>query len=305
MFSRAGDMALAALGVVTVLLVGILVERQQDLTVATDPGSSATSAAAPSEDPSERAKPTTEPSPQQTKTSSSTATSRVTDARGSVILHATSSPCAEASAPATLTLRQGESTQTLQIDTLRTITGLQVIDADRLRLVGGDFDCQSVAMSSEDGGATWQRDDDFAFWSLVPDDERGLVHAGGTATAPCEAVTVSGIDLSVARVLCQDARVFGTADSGEEWVVLGRAPSALGASYAGPAIGFALVEEPDCDGIAVHRTSDGGATWESVHCAAVEGPWAISSNNALVAVVGERAFELSDDAGDSWRSRSL
>jgi hypothetical protein len=300
---RLSDVGLVVLAVVTIALVGILLERQRDLTVATDPAGRP-AAVAPQADPAAPAEQTSDDASEEASPQAGAA--RVADARGTVVLHAESAPCRDASAPAAVTVqRDGAEEQELEVEGLRTVTGLQVVDADRLRIIGGGLNCRPVAMSTSDGGATWQRDDAFGFWSLVPGDQRRLVRSSGTATAPCGSVTVSGIDLGVARVLCQDGRVFGTADGGKAWVMLGQAPSPLGVSYATPALGFALVEDAGCDGVAIHRTTNGGASWKPLHCVKLAGPWAISTNDDVVGVVGDGgAVELSDDAGDSWRAQT-
>jgi hypothetical protein len=193
----------------------------------------------------------------------------------------------------------GETTRTA-VEGMTVVTGIQVVDADTVRVVGADRDCEVTAVASTDRGETWRARETAGFWSLLPGDETALVHASGNATVPCSATSVSGIDLGVARVLCEDGRVLGTADAGAEWVGLGLLASAESVSYASPAVGYGLVEDAACDGVQVRSTTDGGASWSDLHCAGLEGPWAISANDSFLLVAGADGHETSADAGETW-----
>lgn len=298
MRSRLGDLALGVLAVLTAVLVGVVVTEQPDRRP--DRGD------APSSPAREERSDSSPADDQGTETASPTAGSegapaRVADGRVGLLAHApTAGTCRPDGAPAELVVvRQGRAT-TVTVPELALVTGIQVVDQDTLRVVGGDAECALAAMTSDDRGETWQAVDAPRFWSLVPGDETGLVHASGSAGAPCTVVSVSGVDLGVARVLCDDGRVLGTADAGTEWARLGQLADAHAISYPSPTVGYAVVEDEGCDGATVMRTTNGGASWEQRACVELQGPWGVSANDSLLLVAGADGHRRSTDAGESW-----
>lgn len=314
MGSRLGDLALGVLAVLTAVLVGVVVAEHSDLTPNRDDAPSsaareetpsgdseddAADDAAETDTPTDAEDATTDDDPATEDGEDSPA--RIADGRVGLLAHApTGGTCRPDAAPAELVVvRDGRET-TVTVPDLTLVTGIQVVDQQTVRVIGGDAECALAAMTSADRGETWQAVEAPGFWSLVPGDETGLVHASGSTGAPCTVVSVSGVDLGVARVLCDDGRVLGTADAGTEWVGLGELADAHAISFSSPAVGYAVVEDEDCDGAAVVRTASGGASWEQLACVELEGPWGISANDSLLLVAGADGHRRSTDAGESW-----
>lgn len=301
MTDRLAGLALAALAVLTVVLVGVAVERQTGLggrdAEASGPTSGRTdtgrdSAATPT-DP----EPTSEAPVSEALERTA---ARVTDGRDGLLAYAAArETCRPDGPPAELVVVHDSDTTRTTVEGITVVTGIQVVDDDTLRVVGGDTECVLAAMTSDDRGETWAVDTP-GFWSLVPGDDTGLVHASGKAGVPCPAISVSGVDPGVARVLCDDGRVLGTADAGVEWVVLGDVADARAISFASPAAGYAVVEAEGCDGATVNSTVDGGTSWVEVACVDLPGPWGISVNDGLLLVAGSGGHRTSTDGGASW-----
>lgn len=306
MGNRLGDLALGVLAVLTAVLVGVVVAEHSDLRAGRDdaPSSGArqeTPAINSEDDDAETDPPTATGSEEPSLEDDEDAPARVSDGRDGLLAHApTGGTCRPDGAPAELVVVRGGRETSATVPDLALVTGIQVVDQQTLRVIGGDAECALAAMTSDDRGGTWQAQDAPGFWSLVPGDETGLVHASGSAGAPCTVLSVSGVDPGVARVLCDDGRVLGTADGGTEWVGLGELADAHAISYASPAVGYAVVEEEGCDGATVRRTANGGASWEQLACVELQGPWGISANDSLLLVAGADGHSTSRDAGESW-----
>lgn len=304
MTDRLAGLALGALAVLTAVLVGVAVDRQTGLGGRDSEASSPISGRADTGPESAPARTDEEPTSQAslTEPAESPAAARVADGRDDLLAHAaTARTCLPDAAPAELVVvHDGETTRTT-VEDITVVTGIQVVDTNIIRVVGADGDCEVTAVASTDRGETWRPREAAGFWSLLPGDETALTHASGNAAVPCSATSVSGIDLGVARVLCEDGRVLGTADAGVEWVALGSLDDAKAVSYATPAVGYGLVEHPECDGVQVRRTTDGGSSWSDLHCADLQGPWAISANDSFLLVAGADGHVTSADAGETWR----
>lgn len=137
-------------------------------------------------------------------------------------------------------------------------------------------------------------------WLLGTDGR--VTHEGGEAGPPCTPLAVSGVDRRVARLLCDDGRLFGTADAGERWSTLGSLRGATTIAFANAAEGYAVAPGPGCGGTAVHRTTNGGSRWVPVHCTTLSGPWrlAVSDDEVTLAnAVGARV--TSTDRGETWQ----
>jgi len=283
---RLGDVGLAALAVLVVVLLVALVARQRTLTAQSPTGTRPSS-------PSTR---TDEDSP---AARADAATGRVADRRDGLLVHTPVTPC-DPGDDAAVTVVRGERNETVPVDGLTTVTGVQVVDGDSIRVVGGDARCRPIQVTSSDSGATWRTDEEYAFWSLVPGRSGKVANSKGTVTVPCPARAVSGVDPVVARVLCDDGQVLGTADAGVTWVALGEDVRALAMSYATTSVGYTLAESEDCVGASVRKTLDGGATWSEIGCVELDGPWTVSANGESVVVVGSDGRSASEDAGRSW-----
>ena len=197
----------------------------------------------------------------------------------------------------------GSTFTTTQIEGLATVSGAFAGDG-RARVFGADAECSSVTYETSDGGGSWQLlDEPPSFWSVLPGAAHEVMTPTDTATVPCRPRRVSGIDAGVARVWCADGEILGTSSAGAEWVTLGRLEDALTVAFSSPATGYALAEDPDCEGLSVLETNDGGTTWQGVHCSPVHGPAAIAADGDSVAVVGADRVDASPDAGQSWTLR--
>lgn len=310
MRGRLEDLALGALAVLTVLLLALVVGREQvfpdgapgERAPSTSPdenGPTTGSTGRKRQDDARSAGPSQDPTPNGPPKQHDRAF-RVADTRGGVLIHGLSRRCRPNAGSAVLQVLTRTGSVRRTVPGMSTITGVQVIDPLSLRVVGGDARCAAVAMRSSDQGQTWQPAEEFGFWSMVPDEQSGLVHPTGRTSLPCAPVSVSGVGEGAARVLCGSARILGTADNGDTWGSLGLLPFGITTGYASPALGYALVHDDDCEGPLLRRTLDGGASWKDVDCAGLDGPWAIIARGSEVLLVGADGVRRSTDRGRTW-----
>lgn len=185
---------------------------------------------------------------------------------------------------------------------LRTVVATQVVSRRNLVIVGLNRRCRAGVYSSDDGGRTWARSaGDAGQWHLIADGSaRSVVSPTGRQHTPCVPQSVSPIDSTAARVLCDDGTVLGTEDSGATWITLGGLPGAVDIRYTAPGAGVALATVPKCRA-AVMQTSDGGASWQRLTCLSGRRPRAIAAQGSLMAAQVGRHLYVSTDSGSRWR----
>jgi photosystem II stability/assembly factor-like uncharacterized protein len=138
------------------------------------------------------------------------------------------------------------------------------------------------------------------FWSILPGNERQVATPTGAVRVPCAPRQVSAINGTVARIWCDSGQIVGTADGGANWVALGSLADAESIAYLDAADGVALAMDPECAGVSVLVTRDGGSDWETVHCAEIAGPWGVLATPTTITVIGGDAQVVSEDVGESW-----
>jgi photosystem II stability/assembly factor-like uncharacterized protein len=196
---------------------------------------------------------------------------------------------------------RGEAPVVTEVPGLLSVSGISVGDPGEARVVGSDADCAEVAFATTDGGSTWSRDPAATrSWSVLPGEERRLASPAGTVDVPCTPATVSGIDAEVARVWCEDGRILGTSSGGDAWKATGRRADAQAVLFLSPGTGFALVEQPSCDGVAILGTTDGGKTWPDTTCSSLAGPWGLAGAGSSLVLAGGDAVDVSADSGRTW-----
>src|SRR3954447_5815674 len=185
---------------------------------------------------------------------------------------------------------------------LRTVVGAQAVSRRNLAIVGLNRRCRAGVYSSDDGGRTWARSvGDAGQWHLNGDPTaRSVVSPTGRRHTPCVPRSLSPLDATAARVLCEDGVVLGTEDVGATWITLGTLPGAVDIRYTAPAAGVALATLPKCPAAAM-QTSDGGATWQRLACLPGRRPRAVAAQGSVMAAqVGSRLY-VSTDSGSHWR----
>lgn len=115
-----------------------------------------------------------------------------------------------------------------------------------------------------------------------PDDTQTIGTLGGPAPSPCDVgtITLAATDNTPA-LLCDDGRVALSNDGGASWEFRGVLNQGRALTFGSANLLYALADSPDCSGLAVASSSDGGTTWTVTGCA--EG----ASSNAAVAVAAE------------------
>jgi photosystem II stability/assembly factor-like uncharacterized protein len=185
---------------------------------------------------------------------------------------------------------------------LRTVVAAQAVSRRNLVIVGLNRRCRPGVYASKDGGRTWTRSaGDAGQWHLSADATAlSVVSPAGQRHIPCVPLSLSQIDASTARVLCDDGGVLGTQDSGTTWITLGVLSGAVDIRYTTPGAGVALATLPRCRA-AVMQTADGGATWQRLACLAGRRPRAIAARSGrMAAQVGQHLY-VSTDSGSRWR----
>lgn len=292
-------MALAVLGVVAAIGV-VIALRGPEAPDAAGPAPLAggTATSSPSDQPSdtEPAEPTT-PVPTES-------TSMLVAEEGDTRLRAPVVGCEEGLAPIQVELSIGGGPwQASSVPGLVTVTGLQIVGDGFTRVVGHEPDCTPASYVSRNGGGSWSpAAGEVRFWSVLPENSDQVASPGGAVKVPCVPRAVSAINATVARLWCEGGQIVGTADGGAHWVALGSLADAESIAYLDAADGVALAVDPECDGISVLVTRDGGVDWETVHCAEIAGPWGLVTDATTITVLGADAAETSDDVGGSWTS---
>lgn len=301
-WDRLQNIGVAVLAVIAVVGV-VLVMRPPDLPEGSQPVDVFHDKSQPSASASHE--PTTEPSGSSSVEPTDTLVEGwVTALGGTNVLRAPAGTCEPGGADVTIDRAvPDEGWQGTEVPGLLAVTGLRV-DGDGLaKVVGAGADCELVSFTSDDGGETWREASGRPqFWSLLPGVDDEVASPAGRVKVPCTPSAVSGLDGANARVWCESGTIEGTASSGDSWAVLGSLDDAAGIVYVSTAEGFALATEPDCVGISVLATYDGGTRWEPVHCSTLAGPWGIAADGSTVAVIGADAIDASGDGGETWPS---
>lgn len=185
------------------------------------------------------------------------------------------------------------------VEVAEDLTAVLSVDAearDDLTVVGTDETCRVRAYQGTGRGGPWTPGTAADLWYVDPS---GDVHApGGSVEVPCTPAGLSATN-SV-RLLCDSGTLLGTADAGESWVALGRVEGASAFAFDSPSSGVALVETESCP-VALVRTVDGGASWDTAGCLEGSvGRGVVKRGADIVAVVDARLWRSADD-GETWQ----
>lgn len=195
-----------------------------------------------------------------------------------------------------------QNPSTRPVPGLRIVLAAQAVSRRNLVIVGLNRRCRAGVYSSKDGGRTWARSvGDAGQWHLTADaTARSVVSPTGRRHTPCVPQSLSPLDSTAARVLCEDGTVLGTEDAGATWITLGGLPGAVDIRYTAPGVGVALARARRCPAAAM-QTSDGGATWQRLACLSGRRPRAVAAQGSVIAAqVGTRLY-VSTDSGSHWR----
>ena len=189
------------------------------------------------------------------------------------------------------------------------ILAIKVIDDTETSLVTLDLaDCAPQLVSTFVAGDQWRAYPERASveWYVDPATPATVHSPTGNVAAPCETVaTLAVTDDSSAAVLCADASVFTTLDSGATWSVPASVPGAAAVAAAAEGYEVAVANPVGCIGVSLVRVSvDGGldATVGGCFPAAVkpgELALAAAEDGTLWLWAGD-AFARSVDGGGSW-----
>jgi len=215
------------------------------------------------------------------------------------ILRALEGDCAVGpDASVSLSADGGASFEPLALEVAQVLR-LSTPAAGVLAVIGADDDCAVRTYTSNDGGDSWATSSAGEEWYPDPGGRRVIHSPQGDAEAACDVRFLHPIDSTVARVTCRDGQLQGTADTGEDWMILGRLPGARAVVYESPGDGFALARADGCAAQS-YATIDGGREWERTGCISAEGIQGIAFNDAtMVAQVGDEIFQSTDD-GQTW-----
>ena len=186
-------------------------------------------------------------------------------------------------------------------DELTDVLRVSATSARDISVVGVGSTCAKAVYRSDDGGQSWAASPGASdVWHLSLTDVDSVHAPTGRVATGCEVRALSTVGKAVARVLCNDDALRGTADGGVTWVLLGELGGAVDVAYTTTADAWALATTADC-AAATWRTEDGGVDWRQTGCvAAGADPQALSAAGDLQAVqVGGRML-VSTDQGRTF-----
>lgn len=288
------------------------------LTATHPPASAGTVAAAPTSTPSP-AEPVEASPPVEVPPAETTATATVVPTRilaaldDSTAWRATTGGCPATSADPELTTDSGSTWEGFNASDetgASAILAINVANADTMSLVTlDDTDCAPQLVTTFVAGDAWKAYPDrvAAEWYINPATP-GTVHTpGGDVAAPCAAVSaIAATDNAAAAVLCLDASVVTTLDSGTTWsepaVVPGAA--ALAATTEGYAV--AVANPAGCTGVSLVSVSQEGTLVPTADTACL--PATVNPGETAISVAADStvwlwagdAFGRSTDGGLSW-----
>ncbi|TFC61645.1 hypothetical protein [Cryobacterium sp. TMB1-7] len=220
--------------------------------------------------------------------------------------------CPSTSANLELTTDSGATWESFNASTetgASSVLAINVADDSEVSLVTLDAaDCGPQLVTTFVAGNAWKSYPDrvAAEWYVNPATSNTAHTPAGDVAAPCVSVAAIAVaDSSTAAVLCIDASVFTTQDSGATWSAPSNVPGA--AAIAGTNEGFqvAVANPAGCVGISLVSVSrDGALDDTSRPCVdAIVGPGetglSVGEDGTLWLWAGDR-FARSADGGATW-----
>lgn len=138
-----------------------------------------------------------------------------------------------------------------------------------------------------------------------PDATQTVGTSVGPTPSPCEVgtITLAATDTTPA-LLCSDGRVAVSNDGGANWEFRGVLNQGRAMTFGSANLLYALADSPDCRGIAVASSGDGGTTWTITGCAegaASNAAVALAAEgNSVVVVDADRVAYRSNDGGRTF-----
>ncbi|MFC5338954.1 hypothetical protein [Leucobacter denitrificans] len=170
------------------------------------------------------------------------------------------------------------------------------------RLVGMNAECQPATAWSFIGGIDWGLEEGAPAWYIDPSNASSVMTPAGAQTVACAAVGLASA-AERAIVLCPDATVSVTYDSGASWSAPVAVPNASAVGVTPQSFVVASVGEAECSGVRT-RTFDGAAASSPGGCADVGGAGggnlAVSGDSSSLYLWAGDAFLRSGDLGGSW-----
>jgi photosystem II stability/assembly factor-like uncharacterized protein len=314
-----GVVGLAAMAALDVVLVVLAVRH-------THAGSPAVTDVVATPAASASSTPRAEPDSNPTPTPETTATAQpVLDAEAPRVLfdigaagavaRAATGTCGKGGATIELSRDGGKTFRTAEVPDAAVVLRVASVDADAAWVVAAGTDCAELTtFTTADAGRTWTPTSGTAgSWHRLPVTGARVHAPTGVVDVPCPARQVvwgySTLSREQAYVLCggEDATaVLRTIDGGTTWSDQAELPGAVDLDFVSPTTGLAaLVGDQSCAGIAVHASTDAGATWEPRACvetAAVGFPDITADGERAYLGVGE-ALWFSGDGGRTWTSQ--
>lgn len=206
----------------------------------------------------------------------------------------------------------GATWEPLEVAGVSTVQRITAGSDAFISLIGLAADgCRPAYERSFTGGVAWEAapDELSASWFVDPAN-RSVLHApAGDRPAPCAAVVqLAVIDESSAAVLCDDASVHATIDSGASWL-----PSETVAGAAAIGVGrdrylVAVVDRNGCAGaqvVGMGTTDTGlvrGTAGACLSAAVASGDTAIASaDDGVTWLWAGDTLARSEDGGETWR----
>jgi photosystem II stability/assembly factor-like uncharacterized protein len=233
------------------------------------------------------------------------------DAVGEVVLRAPVGRCGADGSPLFRSADGGLTWQALAAPA-PTIMRVRVLDSERAWLVAADAQCRPHFYLTTDGGRSWQtRPSTAGTWYRLPTADTHSLHApDGVVDSPCRSDVpireVSALTLRTAAVLCGDGSLYGTQDGAASWHPTGQLPGALAIDFPTQQVGFVAASAPECTGVRISGTGDGGRNWQSLGCVPTDQTEAVALDfrtptAGLLATL--TATYATDDGGRSWHER--
>lgn len=189
----------------------------------------------------------------------------------------------------------------------------------RFDLLAGD-NLISVSSPTTECGELWFRSSPGSTLQWGPEQGTDGVfylrqEADGTASvntllslgpSPCTGRTIAlAATDQEATVACDSGEVFRNLGPGSNWVPTGTLAEIRAVTYGESGLLYALSTAPDCNGLAVWQSTDGGAQWQQNGCAELadsnSGVALAATGNDLVIVDTNRVPYRSSDAGRTFR----
>jgi hypothetical protein len=316
-----GAVGLAAMVAADVVLVVLAVRHTRSVTpalsdVVATPGPTASES------------PTRETEPGSTPTGSPVATSRagpdpdaprvlVDIGADNAVARAATGICGRGGATIELSRDGGATFERARVPDAAVVLRIASVDVDTAWAIAADRECATLTtFTTSDGGGTWTRaDGSYGSWHRLPGRRRSGIHAPtGDVDVPCprgQAVHgYSTLSTRQAYVLCGGEGapvVLRTLDGGAAWSERGEVTGALDLDFVSASDGLAAVMgDRSCAGIAVHASTDAGASWKPRACVETETgefPDITADGDRAYVGAGESLW-FSDDAGLTWAARS-